>query len=225
VIKRCLMTMCVVALAVSVAVSQGKKTVPATPKPADEGPSLEVTMKFIQGKLNEEGNFNYQAYMHDSVDGTDVPLNNFSVGVPTFEITEACGYTAKQKWTLGQGSAEKLAAQSDATATRSGNLSSIKSVRVTTIDDWLTQELINENMPTKTARVVPKLFVVQLIIPPGSGCIENGRDLKVNGVCPTPFWSVMLDTWRFHDVDTANRVAKALVHTVELCGGGKPEPF
>jgi hypothetical protein len=30
----------------------------------------------------------------------------------------------------------------------------------------------------------------------------------------------------FRDEDMANRVAKALVHAVELCGGGgKPEPF
>jgi hypothetical protein len=30
----------------------------------------------------------------------------------------------------------------------------------------------------------------------------------------------------FHDEETANRVAKALIHAIELCGGGaKPEPF
>jgi hypothetical protein len=225
--KPSLMTMCGVVLAVSTALSAQKKAVPPQPKPADQGPSLAVTAKFIQDKLNEEGNINYQEYTHDSIDGKDVPLNNFSFGVPSFEITEACGYTLKQKWALGQGSAEKLATQSEpTTAAQSGSLSSIKSVRVTNIDDWLTQELINENMPSKTARVVPELFVLRLIAPPPEQCTENGRDLKVNGVCPTPFWAVMLDTWRFHDVDTANRVAKAVVHAVELCGGGSPpEPF
>jgi len=33
----------------------GNKAVPPPPKPADEGPSLEVTMKFIQDKLNDIG--------------------------------------------------------------------------------------------------------------------------------------------------------------------------
>lgn len=33
-------------------------------------------------------------------------------------------------------------------------------------------------------------------------------------------------TWSFHDEDTANRVAKAVVHAIETCGGGSaPEPF
>jgi len=32
--------------------------------------------------------------------------------------------------------------------------------------------------------------------------------------------------WYFLDEDVANRIAKAMVHAVELCGGGsKPEPF
>ncbi len=30
---------------------------------------------------------------------------------------------------------------------------------------------------------------------------------------------------RFSDEDMANRVAKAMLHAVELCGGSKPEPF
>jgi hypothetical protein len=33
-------------------------------------------------------------------------------------------------------------------------------------------------------------------------------------------------SWAFPDEDVANRVAKAIVHAVELCGGGsQPEPF
>jgi hypothetical protein len=35
-----------------------------------------------------------------------------------------------------------------------------------------------------------------------------------------------VDSFLFYDEDLANRVAKAMVHAVELCGGGsKPEPF
>jgi len=43
--------------------------VPPPPKPADEGPSLEATMKFLQDKL--PGKANFIVYAHDNVAGTD----------------------------------------------------------------------------------------------------------------------------------------------------------
>src|SRR5580693_6885896 len=49
--KTCLMTMCFAALAVSVSLAQQQKAAPPPPKPADDGPSLEVTMKFIREKM------------------------------------------------------------------------------------------------------------------------------------------------------------------------------
>jgi hypothetical protein len=51
--KRCVLTMCLVSLVVSVALAQ-KKTAPPPPKPADKGPSLVDTMKFIQDKLTDQ---------------------------------------------------------------------------------------------------------------------------------------------------------------------------
>ena len=51
--RRCVMTMCLVSLVVSVALAQ-KKTAPPPPKPADKGPSLVDTMKFIQDKLTDQ---------------------------------------------------------------------------------------------------------------------------------------------------------------------------
>src|ERR1022692_5124699 len=45
--------------------------VPPPPKPKDDGPSLEVTMKFIQDKLAEVGRVNWVAYVHDSTNGND----------------------------------------------------------------------------------------------------------------------------------------------------------
>jgi hypothetical protein len=63
--KRSLLTMCFAVLTVSGALAQQKKAVPP-PKPAD-GPSLEVTMKFIQDKMNDVGPVNYVEYNHDNV--------------------------------------------------------------------------------------------------------------------------------------------------------------
>jgi hypothetical protein len=54
--RRYLITMFCMTLAISTALAQEKTPMAPPPKPADEGPSLEATMKFIQEKMNgEEG--------------------------------------------------------------------------------------------------------------------------------------------------------------------------
>jgi len=49
--KRCLTMISCALLAASAALAQEKKDAPPPPKPVDNGPGLEVTMKFIQDKL------------------------------------------------------------------------------------------------------------------------------------------------------------------------------
>src|ERR1039458_3571437 len=44
---------------------------PAADKPAVNGPSLDVTLKFIQDKLNTVGTVNFAGYVHDSANNTD----------------------------------------------------------------------------------------------------------------------------------------------------------
>lgn len=57
----------------------------------------------------------------------------------------------------------------------------------------------------------------------GEHCEQFGKEVP----CGDPTLpDRVLKTWLFRDEDTANRVAKALVHAVELCGGGSEhEPF
>src|SRR5579863_1987472 len=66
-----LMAICFAVFVVSGALAQQKKAVPPPPKPADDGPNLEVTMKFIQDKVNDVGALNYAAYGHDNAAGND----------------------------------------------------------------------------------------------------------------------------------------------------------
>jgi hypothetical protein len=65
--KRCLMTTCSALLAVSTGLAQ---ETPVT-KTADNGPSLEVTMIFIQEKIAQQGKINYAVYGHDSTNNSD----------------------------------------------------------------------------------------------------------------------------------------------------------
>jgi membrane-associated protease RseP (regulator of RpoE activity) len=60
---------------------RAQQTVPPPPKPADDGPSLEVTMKFIQDKLNDIGPLRY------SVGRRAVDADRDSVFGETDEIT------------------------------------------------------------------------------------------------------------------------------------------
>jgi len=57
--KHCFMTMCFAVLAVSTVLAQERKAVPPPPKPTDDGPSREVSMKFIQDKMNDDGTVGY----------------------------------------------------------------------------------------------------------------------------------------------------------------------
>jgi hypothetical protein len=67
--KRCFITICLAVLALSAALAQEKKTVPPPPKRANDGTSLEVTMKFIQDKLNGIGPVSHVVYYHDTAAG------------------------------------------------------------------------------------------------------------------------------------------------------------
>lgn len=83
-VKRCLMTIGFAVLAASAVFAQGTdSTAPA--KPADNGPSLGVTMGFIQEKLNDIGPVNYLLYIHDALHGNDSTIGT------KYQITNVWG--------------------------------------------------------------------------------------------------------------------------------------
>jgi hypothetical protein len=59
-----------VVLIASTALAQENAPPPPKPEP-DKGPSLEVTMKFIQEKISEQGKVNYAVYCHNFSTNTD----------------------------------------------------------------------------------------------------------------------------------------------------------
>ncbi len=190
---------------------------PQPPKPADEGPNLEVTMKFIQDKLTEQGTIHYALYTHDNLSGADTGTQvSFEVSSFTFD---GCKYDFRSKWDISKNGDAPSGMHED------GSIEHFKSAEVRTAESWWNQELADEGSPSRTARAEPDVFVLSLVEGgwKKKECKENGQEVA----CPKPnLWSRMGHTWSFRDEDTANRVAKALVHAVELCGGGsKPEPF
>jgi hypothetical protein len=188
---RVVFAMCFAALLSTLALAQ--RAVPPPPRPASNGPSLEVTMQFIQEKLNQQGRINVAAYIHDNAAGNDwIAQYGYEMGnvVPH---PESCYFSYHL------------------TAWKDG-------MRLTDHD---------VGFPIADMQDV-------IILPVEQVWKENDNR---NGITtwsyksdpPVSFLRARRKTgivdFVFTDAALADRVAKALVHAVELCGGGNKDPF
>jgi hypothetical protein len=164
------------------------------PRPADNDPSLAVTMQFIQEKLSRLGVVNYAAYNHDNSDGTDWT---------TSFRTEDTNVTADPA-TCRISYHEKRIKDGDVTSDKDFlfNLSEIQDVVIIPREQMLKKVNTKAGHPSWDARIDPPVFML---------VVRKAEDTE----------------WYFYffDEDLANRVAKAMAHGVELCGGGKKSPF
>lgn len=175
---------------------QGEKTVPPPPKLAGEGPSLEVTMRFIQDKLSDVGPVNFAVYGHDDAGGGDSTMQQKIEVTKVFAAPGACLIKYHWNW-------EKEGKVVD---DHDGGffLKTVRNIAVTPIDQYQKKFVAAAGHPSWSYRDDPPVFVLEV------------RKSETKGA----------NTLVFFDEQLANRVAKALVHAVELCGGGtKPEPF
>jgi len=166
-----------------------------SPKSADNGPSLAVTMQFIQDKMNEQGKINYALYTHDNSSGEDWPVYQISI-----EVTNAVADTGTCRitWHKVTSNGGKVGIDQDFSL----DLRGVQSVEVRTSTHEAKMEDTANGSPQLDKRQDPPYFTATVI---GKGNAE------------TPLF--------FHGEDMANRVAKAMVHAVELCGGGNKDPF
>lgn len=196
---RCLTTIFFVALAVGGTLAQQKKTIPPPPKPADEGPNLEVTMKFIQDKLNSIGAVNYMWYSHNEVAGSD------EVHKYHFEATNVVADSGGCRL-IWNASIKTDDGQPGSPPPHSISLKEVADIAVLPLEQQYKKSNAANGHPEFSIRVDPPIYA--LVVHP-----LNPAD---------KYWHY----FNFYDEDPANRVAKALVHAVELCGGGKKdEPF
>jgi hypothetical protein len=190
--------------AVSAAMAQQKVAPPPQPaedaekapprKPKNKGPSLDVTMKFIQDKLNSVGTVNVVSYVHDGVAGNDWTAQ-FAYGIsPVNANALGClvNYHFKQV----------LNGQSVRDQDAGIPLKLVENIIVMPIDQSLKEVNAKEGHPSLSTRTDPPAFTL--------------RAVRSDGASNEIF---------FQDQDLANRVATAMVHAVELCGGGNKDPF
>jgi hypothetical protein len=165
------------------------------PKPAADSPSLEATMQFIQKKLSELGTVNFAAYLHDNANGTDATDQVVIEYSNVVTDPSACRIAYHRK-AVDKSDAKPMEEN------LSLSLRDVQDLVVMPGEQRLKKVNTASGHPTLDARVDPPIFV---LVARKAGNQEN--------------------SFIFFNEETANRVAKAMVHAVELCGGGNKEPF
>lgn len=179
-------------------VAQTPAAPPPTPAQATEatsGPSLDVTMNFIQEKLSYIGKVNYITFWEDSEYGSK---GSFSF---TQEFSKVAADPNKCKITYHYKSTKDL---ENSESNQVIALHDVSSVVVKPVEQWMTEFNASHhrsNVLVTTSH--PSVFIVLVQIP-----------------------HVDANVFYFTDATLADKVAKAMTHAVELCGGGeKNEPF
>jgi hypothetical protein len=186
---------CFTSLFSNFAVAQ--QSVPPPPQPAGNGPSLAVTMQFIQDKLNQQGKISYTLHAHDNSNGEDWPVYQISIEVTNVIANPATCRITWHKVTTNNG---EVGINKD----YSFDLRNVLTFEVRTSTYEAKMEDTANGNPALDKRQDPPYFAVTA---------------KLRDNTETPFFVT--------SEDMANRVAKAMVHAVELCGGGQnnSEPF
>jgi hypothetical protein len=188
----------ILAVVMATATALAQQSVPPPPQPAADkpaGPSLDVTLKFIQDKLNTIGTVNFAGYVHDSANNTD-GVQKFSATISNAATNPGMCTLSYHRLVINNGSREH-------DENMLINLRDVQSISVLPDEQDWQMYLVRIGETTKTVKDVPEISALVIKL-------NNGKD----------------PTLRFYEQDLADRVAKAMVHAVELCGGGpKPEPF
>jgi hypothetical protein len=122
----------------------------ATPRPAESGPSLAVTMQFLQSTLNEQGKLNWTTHHHDSADGT-----NWDYAF-IFEITNLVANPADCSIGYHYKITRDGAVSSDEDA--SLNLHDVQDLTLTTGDQRQNKNDAAAGHTTWTAKIDPPVF-------------------------------------------------------------------
>jgi hypothetical protein len=166
-----------------------------TAAPADTGPSLAESMRFIQDRLNELGKVTFVVFVHNT---------SADITGSTTERYEISNLVADQNQCRISYHWEDT---SDANTPKAGDIEfSLRDVQEIVVKsqeqlrtEWNAKGGAPDNIITSTS-------------PPATALQVQGP----HGVVPY---------FPFTDAELADRVAKAMLHAVELCGGGNKDKF
>ena len=158
--------------------------------------SLEVTLKFIQEKMMQHPENNYVTFVHSTANNSDwTETFKAKISEISFNIQNCL---LSFHW-----HAERNGETTSDVPNAGIPFRQVVKAEIMT----MAQSTSKANAETGRPEVVctqtnPELFVLRVIRQDGTYNVLN-----------------------FEDEDTANRVAKAIMHAAELCGGGEKSPF
>jgi hypothetical protein len=221
-------------LAVGVAHGQQAKATPPPPKPANDQPNLETTMKFIQEKMNDRtvgylttdsrlNGVTFRNSMSEEVlaDASTCTLHVKSTRLKQIEVADGAAYSESGKIVTGDNLHRELV------ITSTIPLPEVGLIKVEPLIDFVNR--------VNAAGGHPEAIIVTLsYIPPVYSLSLNAASkpfafhgVTTVGKVPPQNYDVSASgiSFAFVDEEAANRLAKAFVHAVELCGGGNRDPF
>ena len=217
-----------------------QQAVPPPPRPANDapvaalaasGPTLAETMKFIQEKLKEQGLVEFVVTVSvQNQRGVTIRISTRSKDDDVVADPAAC--TLHAAGTFDQSTVASAGGKTVATEDKHSYLSgtlAFKDVEKITVEhvlDFFNRHTAESGHPEFTATAGTPVFFVELSAAKTLFTRHESNTIgnKAPVVTDEPLKEAGLV---FRDEETADRVAKAITHTVELCGGGQksPEPF
>jgi hypothetical protein len=171
---------------------------PPRPHASASAPTLAQTLLFIQDKLSSQPATVYKRHLTSDYEHKEVIVEDERLLSDVRVYAQDCSFSFH--WT---GSIT-MAGQPKHTYTDQDDTVALAAVE--------TVEVLPEEEDLRRSEK-PGAYRVTQVDPPVTALLIHMTDGK--------------DTFTlyFHDPDLADRVAKAIVHAVELCGGGDHEPF
>jgi hypothetical protein len=169
--------------------------VPPPPTPAGSGPSLEVTMQFLQEKLSDIGKVTFLSYTHNTRNSSDTSETDSNEVSNVVANASECHITYHWKVVMD------------------GRLDQDKEAGFHLRD---VQDIVIKPYAQYQTELDASLGNPYLLTPSTSPTISALLVRRAHGV---------YNLFPITDADMADRIAKALTHAVELCGGGNKSPF
>ena len=206
----------------------GQQAAPTSVNPADSGPTLAMTMQFIQEKLSQQGQVSWAQSRSNQPGVTyrsftqvsDVMADPATCTLYTTETVEGTVDLPKGKDARIGGkivTANDLRTHKVETDTTS--LKQIEKITVEKLQDVENQAYAEAAHPEITVTVTPPIFYLKLS---ASSAVFSVHVSSTQGDQPPVEKDITskINGLTFRDEDTANHVAKAMTHAMELCGGG-----
>ena len=203
----------------------GQQSTPPPAKPADSGPTLAATMQFIQEKLTEQGQFGWAETL-SNLPGFTLRFN-FNIADVMADPAACTLYTTgtlDQTMDIPPGKTLKHGVTADDLRTHTVETDTIsfkqvEKITVEKLQDVQNQENAEAAHPDVTVTVTPSIFGVKLwastAVFSEHTSTAKGKEAPVEKDATKKTEGVVI-----RDEEMANKVANAMTHAMELCGGG-----